>query len=172
MTAFSSHSLSSSSTSSSHLRGSEKVVYSYHIDDAADDDPDYRHLSNDSTNNYYRQHSGSHGSNYTFQASVTIRVTPHDDFFVSWGILWGLFVLASLVAAYQVVKEHRILESRRQQGDESEAPGAVSSSGSSVGAIAGDGESVSTADETRALVSLVLSVRNQVPAWSCLALTH
>jgi hypothetical protein len=60
------------------------------------------------------------GYNYTdsITTSVTIRVTPGpDDFLVSWTILWAAFVILSMVATWQVIKENRLLASRRQAED-------------------------------------------------------
>lgn len=90
---------------------------------------------------HHHQHKHSY-SNYTYKTSVTIRVTPYDNYFVSWGILWGCFVLASLLAFFQILKERKILARRRQAVDDVEntlnAPN--------------DGEHFSSADVTRSLV--------------------
>jgi hypothetical protein len=87
------------------------------------------------------------GYNYTdtITTSVTIRVTPGpNDFLVSWTILWAAFVILSMVATWQVIKENRILASRRQAEDVEQAP---------VGD--GEGEGVSTADITRSMVRCI-----------------
>jgi hypothetical protein len=87
------------------------------------------------------------GYNYTdsITTSVTIRVTPGpEDFLASWGILWGCFILLSMVCTWQVIKENRILASRRQTEDVEQAPGGD-----------GEGEGVSTADITRTMVRCI-----------------
>jgi hypothetical protein len=87
------------------------------------------------------------GYNYTdsITTSVTIRVTPGpDDFLVSWTILWAGFVILSMIATWQVIKENRILASRRQAEDVEQAPGGD-----------GEGEGVSTADITRSMVRCI-----------------
>lgn len=98
---------------------------------------------------YLRNLTSAHQyDNYSITTSVTIRVTPHDDYLVSWGVLWAFFVLATIVATYQVQREQRILNSRRQVDDVEQAAG-----------MTGDGEVVSTADVTRGLVSPAKSLR-------------
>ena len=52
---------------------------------------------------------------YTMTTSVAIRVTPVDDYFVSWGILWCGFVLASCLAAWQCYIEYTHSSKRRQK---------------------------------------------------------
>jgi hypothetical protein len=97
-------------------------------------------------NEYSRELRYHDYSNYTdsITTSVTIRVTPGpEDFLVSWGILWCGFVILSLVATWQVLRENRLLSSRRQADDVEQAPGGD-----------GDGEGVSTADITRSMVRL------------------
>jgi hypothetical protein len=95
------------------------------------------------------------GYNYTdsITTSVTIRVTPGpDDFLVSWTVLWSGFVILSLIATWQVIKENRLLASRRQAEDvEQGAPGGD-----------GEGEGVSTADITR---SMVRCIQIPNPTW-------
>jgi hypothetical protein len=103
----------------------------------------------------YRYHEGYHylrhnhsrytEGNHTITTSVSIRVTPLHDHFVSWGILWAGFMLAAAVAAWQVVKENRIFALRRAAVDD----------GDQAGVAVGDGESVSTADTTRSMVRTV-----------------
>jgi hypothetical protein len=133
---------------SSNLRGVDgpTIVYDYKNRYTPDDDHHYDRRHQDQQKQYdaddddFRQLSAG---NYTYTASVTIRVTPHDDFLISWGVLWGAFVLLSLYGAYQAYQEHKILVARRQSDDAEQVM---------MGGMAGDGESVSTADETRALV--------------------
>jgi hypothetical protein len=114
---------------------------------------DHSHDSSIITNDEYdrdlsqqqRQHS-SHNThsdyygNYSITTSVTIRVTPRQDYIWSWSILWGLFVLASIVAAIQVRREQRVLAERRRVDDVEHTPSTT------------DGEGVSTADATRGMV--------------------
>jgi hypothetical protein len=89
------------------------------------------------------RHNSSYNYSDSITTSVTIRVTPGPaDYLVSWGILWGGFVIFSIVATWQVIREQRLLLSRRQPDDVEQAPGA-----------SGDGEGVSTADTTRSVVS-------------------
>jgi hypothetical protein len=94
--------------------------------------------------------SYSDSLNHTITTSVSIRVTPVKDYLVSWSILWSCFVVASIVAAWQVYREHRIFKLRHaaagsRTGHEDE---------SAVDVALADGESVSTADLTRSLVRL------------------
>lgn len=87
------------------------------------------------------------GYNYTdsITTSVTIRVTPGpDDFLVSWIILWAGFVILSMIATWQVIKENRIIAGKRQAEDVEQAPGGD-----------GEGEGVSTADVTRSMVRCI-----------------
>jgi hypothetical protein len=87
------------------------------------------------------------GYNYTdsITTSVTIRVTPGpDDFLVSWIILWAGFVILSMIATWQVIKENRIIASRRQAEDVEQNLGGY-----------GEGEGVSTADITRSMVRCI-----------------
>lgn len=85
-------------------------------------------------------HSVSTGSNYTVVSTVRIRVTPLDDYLVSWYILWACFVLAALVATWQVVIEYRQL---RKAGYGSNATDH------------GESNLVSIADITRCLVRII-----------------
>ena len=78
--------------------------------------------------------------NYTITSSVSIRVTPLHDHLISWGILWGCFVVASAFGTFQAVRENRIMASRRTQVDDGDQ------------VAGGDAESVSTADITRSIV--------------------
>ena len=89
-----------------------------------------------------RTHAHDYYGNYSITTSVTIRVTPREDYLASWGILWALFLVATLVAAAQSFKEQRIMEERRRVDDVERTPST-------------DGEGVSTADATRGMVSLV-----------------
>jgi hypothetical protein len=131
---------------SSNLRGVDgpTIVYDYKNRYTRDDDHDDRRQQQQQydldADDDFRQLSAG---NYTYTASVTIRVTPHDDFLISWGVLWGAFVVLTLYAAYQAAQEHKILVARRQSDDNEQVM---------MGGMAGDGESVSTADETRAMV--------------------
>jgi hypothetical protein len=124
-----------------------------HVDAMMDE---RRNLRYHSSGNYSSSHVYNESS-YTITTSVTIRVTPKEDHFVSWGILWGFFVLGSVVAFYQVIREQRIMANRRVQSDDGEQ-------------VNTDGESVSTADITRSMVSFFFSVhskdRRQSPIWS------
>ena len=70
----------------------------------------------------------------TITSTVHIRVTPRDDFIVSWSILWGAFFVASILLAWQVFREHRILKAREASDVEHAA------------------DAVSTADRTRCTV--------------------
>lgn len=78
--------------------------------------------------------------NSTITTSVSIRVTPSEDFLVSWSFLWAGFVLTSLVAAYQVWKDHKLVVASRADDIENGRGGAP-----------GD-EGASSADVTRSMV--------------------
>ncbi|CAB9528528.1 expressed unknown protein [Seminavis robusta] len=82
--------------------------------------------------------SPEHIHNSTITTSVSIRVTPVDDFLVSWSVLWGCFVLTSIVAAYQVWADHKITSNRQDDIENGR------------GGMSGD-EGVSTADVTRSM---------------------
>jgi len=56
---------------------------------------------------YYHHHYNS-----TIHTSVSIRVTPQNDYLVSWSILWTGFVFTTIVAAYQVYRDQKLLASR------------------------------------------------------------
>lgn len=88
-------------------------------------------------------HAHDYHGNYSITTSVTIRVTPREDYLVSWGILWTLFLVATLVAAAQSWKEQRVMDERRRVDDVEHTPST-------------DGEGVSTADATRGMVSYVI----------------
>jgi hypothetical protein len=86
---------------------------------------------------YYPHESG----NSSLTTSVTIRVTPEHFHLISWGILWGGFFLAILIASWQVRIENQWFTTRRQEIEQgSTAP-------------SGDGEAVSSADLSRSRVS-------------------
>ena len=87
----------------------------------------HRHAENTSFSN--------DDDHYSVTSTVTIRVTPKEDFLVSWGVLWSGFLLASIAAAWQVWKENKILKARREADVEQASEG------------------VSTADITRSMVS-------------------
>jgi hypothetical protein len=109
----------------------------------------------DFSSNHTKQHytyqymSYSDSANHTITTSVSIRVTPLEDYLVSWGILWSGFVLASIIAAWQVYREQRIFKLRRADGTTNHVDDDESSQ---VHVALGDGESVSTADLTRSMV--------------------
>jgi hypothetical protein len=91
---------------------------------------------------YNHSHRPYHDyANYTIKTSVTIRVTPYEDYFVSWYILWGSFLFVSFVALWQVLKERKIHMQRTQIDDAERSSG-----------LAGDVEGFSTADITRVIV--------------------
>jgi len=118
------------------------------------DEDEYRRLR-------YHRNSTEYGpANYTITTSVSIRVTPMHDHFVSWGILWSLFAIASGVAAYQVYQEYRALKAAcsQRRGGGGGSGGVVAGVeedhgllGSTSGAGEGEGE-ISTADTTRSIV--------------------
>ena len=63
---------------------------------------------------------------YSVTSTVTIRVTPKEDYLISWGILWSGFLLASIIAAWQVWKEYKMLKARREADVEQAAEGVSS----------------------------------------------
>jgi hypothetical protein len=66
-----------------------------------------------------RNHSEGYRHTDSITTSVTIRVTPGpDDFLVSWIILWAGFVILSMVATWQVIKENKIIASRTSNGSD------------------------------------------------------
>ena len=78
--------------------------------------------------------------NSTLQSIVSIRVTPSEDFIVTWTVLWSGFVLTSILAAYQVWKDNKNIASRTAEDIEHGRGGSP-----------GD-EGVSSADLTRSMV--------------------
>jgi hypothetical protein len=109
----------------------------------------------------YQYMSYSDSLNHTITTSVSIRVTPLEDYLVSWSILWFCFVVASIIAAWQVYREQRIFKLRHaaagsRSGHEDE---------SAVDVALADGESVSTADLTRSLVRFIRHDRRQLRLW-------
>lgn len=90
------------------------------------------------SSNYYSHDRSYHNS--TITTSVSIRVTPSQDFLVSWAFLWAGFVLTSLVAAYQVWRDQKLLAASRADDIENGRSGAP-----------GD-EGASSADVTRSMV--------------------
>ena len=88
----------------------------------------------------YHHPPRSYTHNSTITTSVSIRVTPGEDFLVSWGVLWAGFILTSFVAAYQVWKDQKLLSSRADDIENGR------------GGVPGD-EGVSSADMTRSMVS-------------------
>jgi hypothetical protein len=57
--------------------------------------------------------SNTNTTDHSIITSVSIRVTPIENYYVSWGILWSAFVITSIVATWQVYREHRIFHLRR-----------------------------------------------------------
>lgn len=82
-------------------------------------------------------HSTYTEHNSTITTSLSIRVTPTHDYLVSWSILWGGFVITSMVAAYQVWRDAKIT-SRRNDDIEN-------------GRVGVSGDEGSTADMTRTM---------------------
>jgi hypothetical protein len=107
-------------------------------------------------------------SNYTVVHTVHIRVTPMNDYFVSWYILWACFVVTSLIAAWQVAVEYRRLRSAGYYNHNNDMissnhghPNSTNSDHHPVGGGAHSyaGSTVSIAEVTRCMVrSLSLSV--------------
>ena len=56
-------------------------------------------------------------TDHSITTSVSIRVTPIENYYVSWGILWSAFVITSIVAAWQVYREHHIFHLRHLVGN-------------------------------------------------------
>ena len=98
------------------------------------------HDKNGTKHNYHESYS-----NYTFKTSVIIRVTPFDNHFVSWGILCAGFFVFIILAVWQVIRERKILESTANPDDDVEN-----------GGLGHDGETRSTAEITRCIVSMIL----------------
>eukprot|EP00977_Amphora_coffeiformis_P020889 scaffold8605_cov178-Amphora_coffeaeformis.AAC.8 len=97
-------------------------------------------------------------------STVTIRVTPREDFMVSWSILAAALWIAIGVAAWQVYKERHVDRQHQNNGNINGGMGTSSSSTSTgIGGVGGSGggvpdsdrlmESASTAEVTRCVVS-------------------
>mmetsp|Transcript_8974 Transcript_8974/g.11939 ORF Transcript_8974/g.11939 Transcript_8974/m.11939 type:complete len:421 (-) Transcript_8974:256-1518(-) len=74
-------------------------------------------------------------------STVVIRVTPRDDHLISWCVLWTGFFMASVFAAWQVHREHRIFKARLSATNDIENGGA---------------DAVSSADRTRCTFRRIL----------------
>jgi hypothetical protein len=107
----------------------------------------YHHRDSSSQNYTITTYEGR-GDHTTFTTSVTIRVTPQNDYMESWSILWGCFVLASIVAAVQVHKEYKLLK----QAASGQGVDPDQQSGGS------DAEGVSAAHKTRGMFRRLLLV--------------
>jgi hypothetical protein len=81
-----------------------------HANKVDDDDDDNK--DDDSLWTYARQNY-----NATITTTVTIRVTPRDNFLTSWGILAGLLLAAIVLAAWQVYTERQIGQRRGSVND-------------------------------------------------------
>jgi len=87
-----------------------------------------------------------HEANISISTSVTIRVTPYEDYFLSWGILWLLLLFVTIFGFVQVLQERRILDPH-STADDIEQPSPVA-----------DPDSFSTADRIRCIVRSVSSL--------------
>jgi hypothetical protein len=113
--------LSSSSFDDSNIRHRLQFRYHRRLRDSF-----YITTANHSKQHYTYQYMSSYYDNgdsttdattgHSITTSVSIRVTPLENYFVSWGILWSAFVVASIVATWQVYREHRIFYLRRLAG--------------------------------------------------------
>ena len=83
----------------------------------------------------FSRHHRHHINATSITSTVIIRVTPRDDYIISWMILWAAFFFASVLAALQVYKEQRIMRVRAAEDIEH-----------------GGAEAVSSADRTRCTV--------------------
>ncbi|KAL7580757.1 hypothetical protein ACA910_001039 [Epithemia clementina (nom. ined.)] len=93
----------------------------------------------------------------TITSTVHIRVTPRDDFMVSWGILWSAFFISAVILTWQVFRENRILKAREAADVEH-----------------GGAEAVSTADRTRCTFRrlLLLATVSRLIAMPIMIWTH
>jgi hypothetical protein len=89
----------------------------------------------DDGSNGISTHSHVAYKNDTIISTVSIRVTPRDDHFISWSVLWGGFILTAITIAWQIRIERSILNAQRAAVDVENAV-----------------EAVSTADVTRNMV--------------------
>ena len=107
-----------------------------------DDDDD-----DDNQNFWKRSHQNYNQTIIT--STVTIRVTPRDDYMVSWGILVAALMVAIGYASWQVYRERHVDQRSRSGG------GGGGSGGGGAGAPDSDRlvESASTAEVTRCVVS-------------------
>lgn len=71
-----------------------------------DDDDDYSYLRT------LRDDSRRYDNTTSITSTVSIRVTPREDYYFSWSFLWIGFLLASVIAAWQVYREQRIINAR------------------------------------------------------------
>jgi hypothetical protein len=56
-------------------------------------------------------------NNNTYTTSVSIRVTPIENYYTSWGILFACFAVASCFALYQLLYKERMSKQQQQDGD-------------------------------------------------------
>lgn len=100
----------------------------------------------------------------TITSTVTIRVKPIEESFISWSFLWVLFLMASIFASWQVRRENRILRQRERQETNATNPASTvaaaaattitsTTSNTTVNVVvlehSGGESTVSTADRTR-----------------------
>jgi hypothetical protein len=125
---------------------------------------EFSHTGTNHTKQHYTYQYMSYSesnTDHSITTSVSIRVTPLENYFVSWGILWSGFVIASFVASWQIYREQRIFHLRHTAGKLTRTNTASISRNSTntyddnqgaVDVTLGDNESVSTADLTRSMV--------------------
>jgi hypothetical protein len=119
---------------------------------------DFHYAASNHTKQHYTYQYMSYSdssSDHSITTSVSIRVTPLENYFVSWGILWSGFVIASIIASWQVYREQRIFHLRHAAGKITSNATSILDDDNNNGAVdvaLGDSESVSTADLTRSMV--------------------
>jgi hypothetical protein len=137
----------------------------------------YNHSDHQQQSPHHRQRHHHHPTtssysvvNHTVTTSVSIRVTPLRNYYWSWSILWGCFVVVTCIAAGQVLYEYLMLRRRwrrrRPATKDSPATGIANADryavvvpaveDAAVRPTPTEAESISTADLTRSMVSVSL----------------
>ena len=130
------------------------------VDDASDDGDGFSRVAVDNITTMATHYYPTKEVNSSIRTSITTHVTSQQDYpIMSWGFLWGSFVVVILFASWQVYLEHTNFKAR-MMGSDGNANGNMNDSPSTNnihggGGIVVDGEQspVSSSDLARSRVS-------------------